>query len=174
MLPARHSVLLGVVDGLGHGIEAAEAADLAVQAITQNAGASLQDLVQGCHTALRRTRGVAMTLVLLDLQRASLSWIGVGNVEAVLVPAEEDGRQQVPLLMGGIVGHQLPRLKVSQHPLSPGDLIILVTDGIDRAFAERVIESEDPQEIADALLENCRKGNDDALVLVVRYLGAEQ
>lgn len=174
VLPNGRRVLLGVIDGLGHGTEAAHAADLAVQAIREHAGASLQALVQECHSALRRTRGAAMTLVSLDLPRASLSWLGVGNVDALLVPAQEDGRQQVPVLAGGVVGHQLPRLKVSNHDLSPGDLIIVATDGIERSFAEWVVESEPSQQIADALLENCRKGNDDALVLVVRYLGAGQ
>ena len=114
-----------------------------------------------------------MTLVLLDLKSASLSWVGVGNVEALLIPAQEDARRQVPVLPGGVVGHQLPKLRVSHHDLSPDDLIVLATDGIDRGFAERVIESEKPQQIADSLLKDCRKGNDDALVLVVRYLGRQ-
>jgi negative regulator of sigma-B (phosphoserine phosphatase) len=114
-----------------------------------------------------------MTLVSLDVRSNSLSWLGVGNVEALLMPAQEDGRQQVPVLPGGVVGHQLPRLKLSHHSIAHGDLIVLVTDGIDRGFAERVHESESPQRIADALLKDCRKGNDDALVLVVRYLGGQ-
>jgi negative regulator of sigma-B (phosphoserine phosphatase) len=170
-LPNGNRVLFGVIDGLGHGTEAAHAADLAVQAIKDHAGDSLQGLVQQCHTALYKTRGAAMTLVSLDLRTASLSWLGVGNVEALLIPSEENGRRQVPLLSGGVVGHQLPTLRVTRHELSPDDLILLVTDGIDRNFAERVVEWEGPQQIADALLKNCRKGTDDALVLVVRYLG---
>jgi negative regulator of sigma-B (phosphoserine phosphatase) len=174
VLPNGKRVLIGVIDGLGHGSEAAHAADLAVQSIREHPGDSLQALVQRCHTALRRTRGVAMTLASLDLPGGSLSWLGIGNVEALLIPAQEDGRLQVPLLSGGVVGHQLPRLRVSSHNVSPGDLIVLATDGIDRNFPERIVESEKPQAIADALLENCGKGNDDALVLVVRYLGAGQ
>ena len=162
-----------MIDGLGHGSEAALAAELAVQAIKEHTGSSLPALIQECHVALRRTRGVVMTLVLLDLKSVSLSWVGVGNVEALLIPAQEDARRQVPVLPGGVVGHQLPKLRVSHHDLSPDDLIVLATDGIDRGFAERVIESEKPQQIADSLLKDCRKGNDDALVLVVRYLGRQ-
>jgi negative regulator of sigma-B (phosphoserine phosphatase) len=173
VLPGGDRVLIGVIDGLGHGSEAAHAADLAVQAVKERPGASLQTLIQECHVALRKTRGVVMTLVSLDVRSNSLSWLGVGNVEALLMPVLEDGRQQVPVLPGGVVGHQLPRVKLSHHAIAPGDLIVLVTDGIDRGFAEWVNESASPQQIADALLKGCRKGNDDALVLVVRYLGGQ-
>jgi negative regulator of sigma-B (phosphoserine phosphatase) len=174
VLPNGKRVLIGVIDGLGHGSEAAHAADLAVRSIRDHPGDSLEALVQQCHTALRRTRGVAITLASLDLPSASLSWLGIGNVEALLIPAQADGHRQVPLLSGGVVGHQLPRLRVSSHDVSPGDLIVLATDGIDRGFAEQVVDSETPQDIADALLQNCGKGTDDALVLVVRYLGTGQ
>src|SRR2546427_31410 len=50
-------VLVAVVDGLGHGEEAAAAARLAVTTLDQFAPEPIASLVQRCHEALRGTRG---------------------------------------------------------------------------------------------------------------------
>ncbi len=53
-------VLVAVVDGLGHGEEAALAARLAVTTLDRFAGEPVGSLVQRCHEALLGTRGVVM------------------------------------------------------------------------------------------------------------------
>ena len=55
--------------------------------------------------------------------------------------------------------------------MAPGDTLILSTDGIRSGFAASVTSAEAPQVIADRVLAGYAKGTDDALVLVVRYLG---
>ena len=77
------------------------------------------------------------------------------------------------LLRSGLVGYQSPRLRASTLPLAPDDLLIFATDGIDAGFAEGVDRSESPQQLADDILERHFKGHDDALVLVVHYLGTQ-
>ena len=49
----------------------------------------------------------------------------------------------------------------------------LHVDGIERAFTRAVDRHADTQAIADALLTKFARESDDALVLVARYLGAE-
>src|SRR5580693_620574 len=75
--------LVALIDGLGHGPEAAGAASAAVAALALSSSDSVGVLLERCHRALSRTRGAAMSL--LSLREGVLSWVGVGNVEAVLL-----------------------------------------------------------------------------------------
>jgi len=103
--------LVALVDGLGHGPEAASAARAAIAALALSSSDPVGVLLQRCHLALSRTRGAAISL--LSLREGVLSWVGVGNVEAVLLRrgSTETPRTEHLLLVGGIVGQKLPRLK---------------------------------------------------------------
>ena len=76
------------------------------------------------------------------------------------------------LLRNGLVGYQLPALQASLVPIAPGDLLIFATDGIRVGFTQELVPTDPPQLMADHILNRFFKGTDDALVLVVRYLGA--
>lgn len=173
--PLPNGVLLAALDGIGHGDEAAAAARAAVDVLENHAEISLPPLVSRCHAALTRTRGVVMTLAFLDHLAGTLTWLGVGNVEALLVranPAAKPGAERV-LLRSGLVGYQLPQLRESVLPITPGDLLVFATDGIGPGFACGWERNRPSQEIADHIMERHFRGTDDALVLVVRYLGHE-
>ena len=173
--PITDGVLAAVVDGLGHGDEALTAAKTAIAVLESHAEEPLAALVKHCHAALTQTRGVVMTVATLRSLEDTLGWLGVGNVEAILLRA--DRQAKVPsdrvLLRSGLVGYRLPYLRASTLPLAPDDLLIFATDGIDATFAEGLVYSDSPQELADGILERHFKGHDDALVLVVRYLGPQ-
>jgi negative regulator of sigma-B (phosphoserine phosphatase) len=165
--------LLAAIDGLGHGPEAAAAAEIAGRTIADNANQPLDTLLTVCHEALVRTRGAAITLVRIGAEDNTLSWVGVGNVEAFLFRSSPGGTQPIdaPVLWGGIVGYQLPRLAVRSRELQRGDLVVMATDGIARSFTQGIRLSEDVSTIADGILQNCNKGSDDALVLACRFRG---
>ncbi len=152
--PTMDGVLLAVVDGLGHGEAAIAAAQAAIAILKSHAEESLISLVDRCHAALRKTRGAVMTVATLRSLDGQLTWLGVGNVEAILLRADRQAKPSSDrvLLRSGLVGYQLPVLRVTTLALAPDDLLIFATDGI---------------------LERHFKGHDDALVLVVRYLGPQ-
>jgi phosphoserine phosphatase RsbX len=166
-------VLVGAIDGLGHGIEAAAAAREAARVLAAHAAEPLAALVERCHDALHRTRGAVMTLASFDA-RGSMTWAGVGNVDAILLRggAAPGLRREALTARGGIVGYHLPSLHPSTLPVSSGDLLILATDGIHGGFAEEVPVHGAVQEIADGILARHARGSDDALVVVARWLGA--
>jgi negative regulator of sigma-B (phosphoserine phosphatase) len=170
--PHPGGVLVAAIDGLGHGGEAAEAARTARSTLARDPGADLTDLLVSAHTALARSRGVVMSLVAF-VPGGSLTWLGVGNVEGTLVRADERPvrRADSILLLGGVVGFQLPRLRPSTTAVQPGDLLILATDGIAAGYVPELDPDGDPKALADRILAQYRKGGDDALVLVARYLG---
>jgi phosphoserine phosphatase RsbX len=178
----RHAVvqfdggaLVAVVDGLGHGAEAAVAARVATELLEQNAEESVITLTRLCHEKLKPTRGVVMSLASFNANDATVTWLGVGNVEGVLLHRDPYGtvNQEVLPLRGGVVGDQLPPLMASIVPVSRGDTLIFATDGVRLGFAEG-LKPDSAQNIANTVLAHFARGTDDALVLVARYTGPQK
>jgi len=170
--PFENGVLLAVLDGLGHGEEAAQAARAGVAVLRADPGAPVQELVQRCHEALRGTRGAVMTLVSIDAARSELEWCGVGNVESVLLRKQRGAPSDTAPTRGGVVGYRLPPLKASTVSIAPGDLVLLASDGLRSGFWSSVERDDEPQQIARDLFARYAKTTDDALLLAARYLGA--
>jgi hypothetical protein len=175
--PFSGGVLVAVIDGLGHGRDAETAARAALEVLGQGPGLPVESLVARCHDALTRLRGVVMSLASFDSTRASMTWIGIGNVEGVLLrraPLAGQARRERLLLWGGIVGQTLPRLRPATLPVSPGDVILLATDGLHTDSLDDVRTSDTVEGIATGVLAKHARGTDDALVLVARYRGGAQ
>jgi negative regulator of sigma-B (phosphoserine phosphatase) len=168
--PTSTGGLACLIDGLGHGAPAADAAEAAAHVIRDHAEAPPQELLDRCHEALKDTRGVVMTLAWFDIGASKLVWTGVGNVDARLWHPSERGRHHVALVFGGVVGYQVPRVRPTTQTLAPGDLLVMVTDGIDPGFAAALEGGGAAQTIAERIFAGHGKGTDDALAVVVRYL----
>lgn len=171
--PFATGVLLGAVDGLGHGEEAAAVARAAVEILESHSAESVISLIRRCHSSLQKTRGAVMSLAAFSARNQTLTWIGVGNVEAVLLRADAsaNSRFETLLLRGGVVGYQLPTLEASVIPVSRGDTLVLVTDGVRSDFATSLGPGARPQQLADYILDHHGRKDDDALVLVANFLG---
>lgn len=165
--------VLAVVDGLGHGPEAAAAADRAAAVIEGHAGEPFDAVLGQCHADLARTRGVAMTIASVG-RDGTMHWVGVGNVEAHVLRLEGTRPRRVAsaVLYGGVVGYRLPRHRVSTFDLAAGDLLLIATDGV-------LIDSLDDLSIGDpvdrlvaTIIERHARPADDALVVAARYRGS--
>jgi len=163
-------VLVAVADGLGHGPEAASAARTAIAVLEAGSERELGARFLRCHERLRDTRGVVLSLGLFAT--GSLTWLGVGNVDGVLLRSGLGTPQQL-LVRSGVVGRRLPSLELSRLTVARGDTLILATDGIDQGFAGDPGIALAAPPTADRILADHGKETDDALVLVVRYLGPE-
>lgn len=169
-------ILLAAIDGLGHGEEAAMAAKIGAAVLEEFRQESVIALVQRCHEKLRGTRGVVMSLASINLLDNTVTWLGVGNVEGLLLHRDFYGtliREEL-ILRGGVIGDCLPNLFAGMFPLSRGDTIIFTTDGIRNDFSANLPLRESPQEIANYILARHARESDDALALVVRYWGRER
>jgi negative regulator of sigma-B (phosphoserine phosphatase) len=169
-VPTARGGLACLIDGLGHGAAAAEAAETAATTVDEYAEAPPQELLDRCHDALKDTRGVVMTLAWFDVDAGELVWTGVGNVDARLWHPSAGGRHDVALVFGGVVGYQVPRVRPTALPLAPGDLLVMVTDGIDPRFPAALEGGGAAQAIAERIFAAHGKGTDDALALVVRFV----
>lgn len=168
------AALFGVVDGLGHGPAAAEAALRAVDVVTRAGSERVEVLIQLCHRVLVGTRGVAMTLARVDFAANTVTWTGVGNVTAHLVakvPMGVEVRSSARLI-GGIVGYRIPEISPAQVvSIRPGDLIVMSTDGIGEDYLDHIDFSATAVAIAEELLGKDARETDDAMVLAARHRG---
>jgi len=166
-------VLIAVIDGIGHGEEAAEVAEIAGGLLRSSAEEPVISLVELCHEKLKGTRGVVLSLAFISPEQKMMTWIGVGNVQGVLLRADtkRGNAQESLLLRAGVVGSKLPYLQASVLPVSQGDTVVFATDGIQSDFSTGLSAWENPQRAADRILNKYRNRNDDALVLVARLTG---
>ena len=160
---------LCIVDGLGHGEHAERAAQAAVEYVAQHLGEPLVDVFAGCDLALRRTRGVVMGIAVVDEDAGTLTYAGIGNTRAMIV----GGARSVVCLSSdyGIVGGGYRKLSPETVPLNPGDLVILVSDGIKErcdilGYGDAL--RGDVRQLAESILQDWGRETDDAAVLVFR------
>lgn len=169
------SVLVAVIDGVGHGAAARFAAQLAAETLERYSEEPVVRLMKLCHEALTLTRGAAITLATIHAAENKLHWLSVGNVDARLVrarPMAEPPSEGV-VMRQGLIGCRLPALHSSDVDLEVGDVLVLVTDGIDPEFVRSVTPRQKSKQIVERVMREHFKGTDDALVLAVRYLGGD-
>lgn len=173
VMPIPGGNLVAVVDGLGHGHEAAVAAERAISSIQSHASGHLPEVAKHCHAPLNGTRGAVMNLAALDARNGTMAWLGIGNVEGrLLLRTSASGYEQQHLLLRpGVVGQKLPKLQASVTRIGRGDLLIFATDGISPDFSDDIAIDAPVGDIAEDIVNNHCKSTDDALALVVRYLG---
>src|SRR6266446_5376831 len=138
------SALLAVVDGIGHGPEAAAAARAAVDVLSSHDTAPLEWLMDRCHLAVRESRGLTMGIARIETGESSITWLGVGR---------------------GLVGYRLAPLMPVTRPFRRGDLLLMATDGLTSDFGEGAVTRSSAQDVAERVMERYATGRDDALVL---------
>ena len=170
--PFDGGALVALVDGLGHGTEACIAAEAAVEVLATAPAAAVDDLIERCHERLRTTRGAVISVASFDAAHATMTWVGVGNVEGMLVRGPAEAVADAAIVMrGGTVGFMLPPLTPRALAVRPGDTLVFASDGIRPGFKVEVLPVRTPQQIADAIIERYAKSSDDACVVVARYVG---
>lgn len=163
---------LMVADGLGHGPLAEEAADAAVQVFNTKPDADPVSLLEFANRTLSSTRGAAIAVALLDSQSGSLKYAGIGNIAGVLIT--DQGHQGL-ISNNGIVGTQRRKGQQFEYVCAGGGLLILNSDGLRSRLTLNdypELSTRHPAVIAGVLYRDCRRGRDDATVVVVRFRAA--
>jgi anti-sigma regulatory factor (Ser/Thr protein kinase) len=162
-----------VADGLGHGPEAAIASREAVRVFHDTIRRGPAEVLRAAHAALRSTRGAACAVAELDLDNASLRHAGVGNIAGSIVTAE--GSRGL-VSHNGTIGHQAHKFTEFTYPFPPGALLVMHSDGLTARWsldAYSGLLAHDPGLIAGVLYRDFDRGRDDATVLAIRAVPAE-
>ena len=171
-LPGRSRSVYMVVDGLGHGIHAAEAAEEAIQIVRAHAGERASDIITRTHDALKKTRGAAMSVVVVDHERQILVSSGVGNISSVIVSGAS-ARNLVS--QNGTLGAVLPRIQEFSYPIDARSTLVMHSDGVGTKWSLSSypgLQARHPQLIAGLLYRDFSRHRDDATVLLAS-LGGE-
>ena len=167
--PTADSVYLMVVDGQGHGILAAEAAQEAKRVLAQAQSTSPATILQECHDALRKTRGAAAAIASISQEKRTLSFAGLGNISATLL--SRNGRRGIAS-HNGTVGHQIHNVREFTVPWDESSILIMHSDGlVSRWDLENYpgIGSKHASILAAVLYRDFDRQRDDVTVLVAKH-----
>ncbi len=161
-------ILLCLVDGLGHGKYAEQAAQAAINHVAYQRREPIREIFSSCNETIRNTRGVAMGLVLINVKNGELIHGGIGNIRALVVKEETTH-------LGsdfGIVGGGYRSLSPDQLILERGDYVIMTTDGLVEIIdlnASKILDENSFEMVADKILRRWSHDRDDAGVLVYQF-----
>lgn len=164
----RRRIVAAVIDGLGHGVDAHEAAVVAQRVVETNAGLNLVGLFQDAHQLLRPTRGAVMAVAVLHLDERRMEFLGVGNIEAVLINAKTSTQLTS---LGGTVGHSMRSIRPFEYPWDGHHTLVMCSDGIRSAWRTQLpqeILQAHPDILTDSILSGFSRENDDATAIGIR------
>lgn len=157
-----------VVDGLGHGPGAAEAAAAALNRFAAGVSDDPAEAVTSIHDAVRGTRGAAVGIATLDATLCTLTYSGVGNIVGRIISGVED---RTLLSQHGTAGVQIRTPQTMRYTWPEHSICVMHSDGLSArwnfAGAGGLLQCH-PTVIAGRLLRDEQRGRDDATVLVVR------
>jgi anti-sigma regulatory factor (Ser/Thr protein kinase) len=162
----RMAVLLA--DGLGHGRDAAEAAQEAVATFRKRHELAPAEIVGYIHDSLRKTRGAVAAVAEIRPKEGTLTYAGIGNISACVVTGESS-RSLVS--HNGTLGMVTARIQEFQIPWIRDSILVLHSDGLQSKWdlsSYAGLAARHPAIIGAALLRDFRRQRDDASVVVVK------
>lgn len=160
--------LLLLVDGLGHGLEAAGAAQEAIATFGRRVDSKPAQIVEFIHDSLRKTRGAVGAVAEIRPKDGVINYAGVGNISAVVM-TPTGSRSLVS--HNGTLGMATSRIQEFRSEWSPSSTLVLHSDGLQTKwdltpYAGLLVKH--PALIGGALLRDFRRQRDDASVVIVK------
>lgn len=156
-----------LVDGLGHGVEACDAAQLAKKRFRENLNAPPSEVLKAIHLSLRGSRGAVGVVARIDFNKGVVDYSGLGNVAGVVLTS---GQRKHMVSMNGTLGYEGRKINQLSVPWNPNSVLVMHSDGLDsKTFHSLDDVSEQPaQIIAGWLYMMHAKSTDDETILVVK------
>lgn len=161
-------ILLAVIDGLGHGEGASDAARAAIESIGGNAGKPVESIMRAAHEALRPTRGAVIGLSAIDCSTRLIEYVGIGNTDFRVLGG---GSTLKFISLNGTVGSRMDRLKVFKGELPKSCMLTMSTDGISERWdldQYPGLQGLHPQLACSVIMRDYSRPKDDATILCGR------
>lgn len=159
-----------LADGLGHGTFAAKASQEALRSFRDHATLPPKDILTLAHSALRSTRGAAVSVAEIRRSPAGVNYCGIGNIGGTLV--DHQGTRSM-ISLNGTLGHEARKFQDFSYPWDDEMLLILHSDGLASHWTLQKLPgilARHPSIIAGALYRDFRRQRDDATVIVARQI----
>lgn len=164
--PERMLVLL--TDGLGHGRDAAEAAQEAVATFRKRQEMAPAEILGFLHDSLKKTRGAVGSVAEIRPREGFITYAGVGNISATVL-AGSSSRSLVS--HNGTLGMVTSRIQEFRLPWTRDSILVLHSDGLQSKWdlsSYTGLVARHPAIIGATLLRDFRRQRDDASVVVVK------
>jgi anti-sigma regulatory factor (Ser/Thr protein kinase) len=161
----RNDIAVMVVDGLGHGTLAAEAARTAIAAFSSSPFDAPIEIMTRANALMSKTRGGAAACARLSSDR--LSYVGIGNISGSLVSTQ---RSQGLVSHNGTLGMHQRRSQPLEYTRDPGAILVMHSDGVSARWDLKRrpdLLACHPAIVAAAIYREHARGSDDATVVVV-------
>ena len=158
-----------VADGLGHGLHAHEAAVAATDVFAKDHENAPARVISDVHAALRASRGAAVAMLDLDLERGTARYAGLGNIAGAIVTVA--GKQQHLVSQNGTAGHAAGRIHEFNYAVPSGSVIVMASDGLGThwSFAPYPgLQTKSASAIAAILYRDFSRRRDDVTVVVAK------
>jgi anti-sigma regulatory factor (Ser/Thr protein kinase) len=169
--PRPDGVTILVVDGLGHGLGAAEAAAAAVAAFRRAKFEPPARRLEAMHAAMRSTRGGAAGVAEIDLATRRVRFAGVGNIGAMVLDAEKAEKPRFLMSHNGTLGHTMRKTVEVSVDWPARGLLVMYSDGLGtprELAAYPGLAERHPSLVAGVLWRDLARGRDDVTVVVAR------
>jgi hypothetical protein len=166
--PSARGARILVVDGLGHGPIANDAAQAAVEAFRDAPGETVEAALETCHLALRSTRGAALAVTEVDVETAVVRFAGVGNIAGSIWNGTTSHHT---VSHNGTAGHGTVRIREFSYPWPKGALLVLASDGLATRWTLETypgLSTRHPSLVAAILYRDHSRQRDDVTVVVAR------
>ncbi len=157
-----------LVDGLGHGGGAADAAEIAIRIFDANPGLPPAECIQVVHQGLRATRGAAAAIAQLNRETGEVRFAGIGNIAARIITP--DGARSL-VSHNGIVGLHTVRSQEFSYPFPHAATLVMHSDGVTSHWKPEAYPGllrRDPAILAGVIHRDFGRSRDDSSVLVCR------
>lgn len=157
-----------MVDGLGHGLHAAEAAEEAVNIFQKYVTEPPREILARMHGSLKKTRGAAAAVAEIRPLSGTLIFAGVGNISAVVI-SRALSRNLVS--HSGTLGHVMSRIQEFKVEWPRDGILVMHSDGLQTRWDLTQypgLMARNPALIAGVLFRDFRRERDDAGVVVVK------
>lgn len=167
-LPEGCACLL--VDGLGHGFEASEAATLARKRFKENLNLPPKELLKVIHTSLRGTRGAVGAIAKIDFAKGKLTYCGLGNITGLLF---FNDTKKYLTSFNGTLGYEARKFLEVEVDWNADSMLMMCSDGISSTTFRELGEASHRSAslLAAWIYSNYGKSTDDATVLILKGRG---
>lgn len=160
---------VALIDALGHGADAFAVACRARDYLDEHRCDELVGLMRGLHEHLKGGKGAVAALCRIDVASGELAYVGIGNIAVKVV-----GPRPLTLVpRDGVLGYMIPGPREQRLRLSPGDTLLMYSDGIREHFSSldcADLLAGSAQFTAQGILERFGKRDDDASCIALKYL----
>lgn len=167
-------IQLLVVDGLGHGLLASEAAALAVKAFNATQGRAPVDVLRALHPPLRGTRGATVGVATIDTRSGVVTFGGIGNIAAAIFGPDSPRRL---VSTNGTVGRDPVIYQQFDSKWHSEACLVMHSDGLLTRWKLDYLPglaTKDPTLIAAVLFRDFAREGDDVTVVVARQRSRAQ